>query len=115
MHVPYVRTVAVVLVASMVSGCTGYKAVNIGAVPPTRPAVAQNVKIGQSLRVDLRDGSRQQIKVAAINHDALVGENGQRIAYGDIVAVERHGVRVGRTVLVGLGVYALLYAFFPDL
>jgi hypothetical protein len=102
------RLVAIVVAISLPAGCTGYKRVSLGARPPARHTIVDHVAVGDTLRVETTDGIQHDVRVKAIEEDALVGERGERLAFADIAFVERRSLSVGKTVLVGLGTFGIL-------
>jgi hypothetical protein len=106
------RWVALTVVLSLLVGCTGYKRVSLVATPPDRSMIVGQVAVGDTLRVVTSGGTQQEIRVKAIEGDALVGERGERLAFTDIVFVERRGINVGKTVGLGVGIFgACMLAF----
>jgi len=108
MTTPARRLIALVVLASMFGGCTGYKRIALGAAPPSPSVVAARMKVGQTVRIELRDATVTQITIDAIEEDALVGEKGERIAYADIVSAERKGVDLSNTLWLTFGIYMLI-------
>jgi hypothetical protein len=106
------RLVATAVVLSLLVSCTGYKRVSLGATPPSRSMVVGQVAVGDTLRIVTSSGTRQDIRVKAVEGDALVGERGERVAFADIVFVERRGINVGKTALLVVGAFGVgLLAF----
>jgi hypothetical protein len=101
--------VAVVVAVSLLGGCTGYRRVSLSATPPTRSSVVGQVAVGDTLRIVTSSGIRQDMRVKAIEGDALVGERGERVAFGDIVFVERRGIDVGKSLLYGVAMVGVFY------
>lgn len=108
MTTPARRLMALVVLASMLGGCTGYKRIALGASPPAHNVVAARMQVGQTVRVELRDATVTQITIAAIEQDALVGNKGERIAYAEIISAERKGVDVSNSLWATFGIYMLI-------
>jgi hypothetical protein len=109
MCLPLRRTLVVILMASLLTGCTGYKQIPLDATPPGPDAVVKSLRVGDSVRVKLRDGSTQKFAIAAVEAGALVGKGGERLPFADIAEVERRQVSPGKTL--GL-VIAIAGGFF---
>jgi len=107
MHSLTRRWVTIAVVLSLPVSCTGYKRVSLGATPPTGSMVVGQVAVGDTLRIVTSGGTRQDIRVKTIEGDALVGERGERVVFGDIVFVERRSVSVGKTMLLGVGIFGV--------
>ena len=114
MTTPARRLMALVVLASMLGGCTGYKRIALGAAPPPHSVVAARMQVGQTVRVELRDASLQTLTIAAIEQDALVGAKGERIAYADMISAERKGVDVSKSLWLTFGIYILLYSLIAS-
>jgi hypothetical protein len=99
------RLVVLTVALSSLGGCTGYKRVSLDTTTPDRSNVVGQVVVGDTLRVVTSGGTRQDIRVKAIEGDALVGERGERVVFGDIVFVERRSFSVGKTMLLGIGIF----------
>ena len=108
MTTPARRLMALVVLASMLGGCTGYKRIALGAAPPPHSVVADRMQVGQTVRLELRDASLQTVTIAAIERDALVGDKGERIAYAEIISAERKGVDVSKSLWLTFGIYILI-------
>jgi hypothetical protein len=101
------RLTAVVLLAALLGGCTGYKKVALGAIPPSGAVLAVQMKAGQHVRVGLRDGASQTMTIKSIEGDVLAGTHGERVPLSDIVTIERRAVDISKTLWLSLGVYFL--------
>jgi hypothetical protein len=90
------RLIALLVIASLAGGCTGFRHAAIGPSRLSHPPVAPGrVAAGETVRVELRDGTRRTITIKAIEADALVGERGERIARAQIVGLTRPTSIVG--------------------
>jgi hypothetical protein len=94
------RTLAVVLAASCVASCAGYKRMTLRATPPAVAAAPVQIEIGDVVRLTLADRRVTAFRVAAIEPDALVGTDGQRVAYADIVVLERRTISKTKTTIL---------------
>jgi len=131
MSLPFLRTVACALLVCFVSACHTHTRVALPEGSPPAPGAAQNValKVSDSVRVTLRDGSQLNGLVSATEIDALTvrgrGDRGpaadRRILWSDIVQIERVKVSAWRTILLVPSVYTgavlvgvLLWALSPN-
>jgi hypothetical protein len=86
---------------------------------PCRPLVqttaavpARPVKVGDEVRLVLRDGTIAGLIVAEVAADAIVGARGQRYPFTDITQLERRRVSPARTAGLMAGVVAGTLAAF---
>lgn len=90
MTTPARRLIAILVIASLAGGCTGYRSVAVG---PSRlshhPVAPGRVALGETVRVELRDGTTRTVTIEAVDADGLVGTRGERIARAQIVAITR--------------------------
>lgn len=63
---------------------------------------ASQLKAGDTVQVTRQDGSQAELKLTAIDADALIAD-GQRIAFGDIRQLARKQVDGTRTTLLVVG------------
>jgi hypothetical protein len=105
------HVVAVVLVASLLASCTGYKRVTLPASPPAASDVSLQIKVGDVVRIGFADHQQKEFCVTAVERDGLVGAGGQRAAYADIVMLERRTVDKSRTTVLLLSPLIVLGAF----
>ena len=96
------RTTAVLLVVTLLGGCSAHRRMIIPGQPPPRPN-AKGVEPGDAVRVTLQAGTRVSFKVAEVRPDALVSTTGQRTAFDSMTRLEARKFAAGRTaLLVGL-------------
>jgi hypothetical protein len=106
------RLVAIIVAISLPGGCTGYKRVSLTARPPSSGVIVAQVAVGDTLRVETTDGVQHEVRVEAIDDDALVGALGERLAFADIAFIERKSLNVGKTVFVVLGTFGICMLAF---
>lgn len=105
---PFVACLLVVTVATA-PGCRSMHTVkpDITAQQPDQ----WNVKPGDDIRVTLKDGRTLRLTVASVESDAIVAQEGTRVAFTEIQTLERRQFSAPRTVgLVAGGVLAALVA-----
>ena len=96
----------------LTTGCT-----SMISVPLTRSdqTVAPDVKVGESVLVTKKDGTKQKFTVLKIEDDALVGHN-VRVNYSEMAAIEvrrNDGAQGHKAMLIGgllLGAVAVAVA-----
>jgi len=96
--------IVVLCVTISLTGCHTMRPVNLTGEQPLVSKVAP----GDYVRIWMRDGSRLELQIAAIEPDALVSRE-QRIPIKDIERLERRGISVTRTTLLVLGIGALVF------
>lgn len=100
MHALQRRTLGAVLSAMILGGC--HHMVPIVARPSTQPptasAVATELKVGDEVRVTLRNGDSARFEVAEVQAEALVARDGRRFNYADVSRLEKRRVSKGRTI-----------------
>ena len=111
----------VIALAISLSGCTGYRRVNIPNRQSPVAAISSQVAVGDVVRVVLVNRQRLEFRVAAVEPDGIVGKDGQRVNYADIAALERRTTDKLKTTLLiaspvlifaaAFGVAALVFAF----
>lgn len=89
MTIPGRRLLAILLAASTLGGCTGYRHIAVGPARPAPPVSLDAIRVGQTVYVQLRDAPSRTITVKAIDADALVGTRGERLVRAQIVAIAR--------------------------
>jgi len=94
--------VALGTAATLLAACTTSQPVTSADLP----RLGALVEVNDTVTCTLRDGSTKTIKVSAVEPDALVGENHQRIALADITQAEITRTDVTKSVLLGLAVAA---------
>ncbi len=96
---------ALIVCASILPGCHSQKriAISNASDPSAPPAPITALKVGDQVRITLRNGDEVRFAVAEVQADALVGDNGRRVLYTDMQSLEkRHLSKVKTGVLVGL-------------
>lgn len=88
------RLIATLLTAAMFNACTTVQKVPVANVNQ----ISQSVRVGDSVKCTLRDGTQTSFKVVAVEPDALVGPQ-IRIPMHDIVSLEVDKFSLGKTSL----------------
>jgi hypothetical protein len=70
---------------------------------------SSQLKSGDTVQITRQDGSEQELKLTAVEADALIGAN-QRVAFSDIRQLARKQVDGTRTTLLVVGVLAVAAA-----
>ncbi len=110
---PLVRTTAAVTVAALLAGCHVQTRLTLpGAVPSSAAVSVPPVKVGDEVRLVLRDGTIAGLIVAEVAANAIVGSRGQRYPFSDITQLERRRVSPVRTAGLVAGVVAGTLAAF---
>jgi len=106
------RTTAVVLSALILSGCHSRVPIGVpdSTPPPPTAAVLTELKVGDQVRVTLRNGSVVESVVADLQAEALVAGDGRRFPYADMARLERIRVSPAKTAALVGGL--LLIVFF---
>ena len=94
------------ILAFSAAGCTSLKTIRLTDSPPSAPF--ERVRVGDTVRVETRDGERHQFQVRQIDGDVLVSESGDRYPRGQVVRLQRRSVSIGRTALLVGGVLLAL-------
>ena len=105
------RTTAIVLTALMLSSCHSRVPIELPDSRPPHPraAAVTELKVGDRVRVTLRNGNHAEARVAAVQREALVAEDGRRILYADIVQIEKTVVSKGKTIASVAGLVAIWF------
>jgi hypothetical protein len=94
------RTIGVVLIAMILSGC--HHMVPIVAQPSAQPpdvaAALAKVKAEDEVRVTLQNGNRHVVEVAEVRADALLASDGRRFPHADIARLEVRRVAKAKTI-----------------
>jgi hypothetical protein len=90
------------VLAISTAGCTSLKTVRLTDPPPTAPF--ETVRVGDTVRIETRDGERHQFQVRQIDGYVLVSETGHRYPHREIVRLQRRSVSIARTALLVGGV-----------
>jgi len=106
------RGTALVMVGALLCGCHVQTRLAVPGLSPAPGVSAPAVKVGDEVRIVLRDGTIAGLIVAEVAADALVGTRGQRYPVGEIVQMERRQVAPGRTAGLLAGVVAGTLAAF---
>ena len=101
-------TVPIVVLSLIASGCTSYK--RIGLQSPTPAAAFSHVKPGDTVRVTLRDRTRQTFTIASVSDVDLTSADGRLFVATDIVGLERRHYDVKKNV--GLIIIGVAVTFF---
>ena len=83
----WTKCVAVIVILSLVSGCTSYEFVSIDGSPQGAPVTIQQVTPGDKVRLTLNSGEKREFFVSSVEADRIVGE-GQTHAFEDIQFLE---------------------------
>ena len=83
----WTKCVAVVVILSLISGCTSYKFVSIDGSPQGAPVTVQQIVPGDKVRLTLNSGEKREFFVSSVEADRIVGE-GQTHAFDDIQFLE---------------------------
>jgi hypothetical protein len=110
-----VRTTAVVMVGALLSGCHVQTRLAIPGASPSAGVSAPPVKVGDEVRLTLRDGTLAGLIVVEVAADAIVGGRGQRYLFTDIATLERRRVTPVRTAGLMAGIAAGTLAAFTVL
>ena len=110
--VRFSRGIAVVMVGALLCGCHVQTRLAVPGMSPAPGVSAPAVKVGDEVRIVLRDGTTAGLIVAEVAADALVGTRGQRYPVGEIVQMEKRHVAPGRTAGLLAGVVAGTFAAF---
>jgi hypothetical protein len=73
--------------------------------------IASQVTVGDVVRAELANGQRVRLTVRSVAGDALLGEGNTRVAYVDIIRLERESVNGTRTLLLNLPLIILVSVF----
>ena len=106
------RGTALVMVGALLCACHVQTRLAVPGLSPAPGVSAPAVKVGDEVRIVLRDGTIAGLIVAEVAADALVGTRGQRYPVGEIVQMERRQVAPGRTAGLLAGVVAGTLAAF---
>lgn len=112
-RVSLVRLVGLVAMSALLgSGCTSMHPVAVIAPAPAQTATT--VKVGDHVRVTMRDGRLAEFTVEQVDVLAITARGGEKYATEDIVTLERRSVSAAKTgvliVSVAGMVLLLLYA-----
>lgn len=109
---PLIRLVAIVTASALLGGgCTSMHPVAV--VAPGAPQATAIVKVGDDVRVTMRDGRKAEFTVEQVDDSAITAEGGEKYATDEIVTLERSSVSaVKTTVLIVSSVAAAGVAFF---
>jgi hypothetical protein len=86
------------------------------AVPDSTPsppnaAVFATLKVGDNVRITLRNGEKVSFALAEVRADGLVGRGGRHIPYGDMAQLEERHVSGSKTALLiggAVGLFILI-------
>lgn len=92
--------IAVLLSGIFFTGCTSMQ--HVGGSEMSR--LHALVKPGDEVVCTLRDGTTASFKVASVDVNLLVGEDGRRVAASDIAQVEVKRLDTTKSVLLGLAI-----------
>ena len=97
--------VTMICVTVLLTGCTTMNPVDLA----TDQSMASVLQPNDFVRVWMRDGRVLELKLTAIEPDALVGAE-QRLPLKDVVRVEKRGFSAPRTTLLVLAITASVLA-----
>jgi len=99
----------------ILSGCHSRVPIGVpdSTPPPPTAAVLTELKVGDHVRVTLRNGSVVESVVADLQAEALVAGDGRRFPYADMARLERIRVSPAKTAALvgGLLLLVLLLAY----
>jgi hypothetical protein len=103
--------VALVLTAV---GCASFKLVPLATNPTDNAAslAAKRVAPGDTVRVVLKNGQQSEFTLRSVEGDALVGQDGQRVAFADVASLERRSISATKTTLLVLSPIIVFSAMF---
>lgn len=81
-------TVTCIAFTTVASGCTAMKPVG-GISSPVPPRAYGDIRVGDHVRVEMKDGRRENFRVERLEGDAIVSPSGQRYARMDMRRLER--------------------------
>ncbi len=111
---PWTRFVAVLVILSFLSGCTGYRNVSIDGAQGSAPVSLQNVVPGDHARVTLKSGDVRAFFITEIEADRILGA-GEDHAFSDIERLEvRRVQRDLNNQVIGVIVVASLVAILSS-
>ena len=96
---------AFVLCAFVVTACHSQKriAISNASDPSATPTATTPLKVGDQVRITLRNGDEVRFTVAEVQADALLGNTGRRVLYSDMQSLERrHLSKIKTGVILGL-------------
>lgn len=104
------RGITTCLLAFTVSGCTALRPVQ-AIDAPAPPRTYLDIKVGDRVDVEMKDGRRERFRVASVDAEAVVSPSGQRYARTDMRRLERQRFSHARTwPLVAVGGFLVLVA-----
>jgi hypothetical protein len=110
------RTALVTVVALSVSILNGCHTMTRVAVPDSTPsppnaAVFATLKVGDNVRITLRNGEKVSFALAEVRADGLVGRGGRHIPYGDMAQLEERHASGSKTawLIVAIGGAVVLF------
>lgn len=115
---PFARTVAVLLIATLLSACHVQRRVALPSDPPVPVATATSsvaVKAGDEVRIVLRDGTLAAAKVVEVRSGELVAERGRRYPFAEMASLEIRKVGIGKSVGMTAAVIGGVMAVFTVL
>ncbi len=83
----WTRCVALILIVSLVSGCTTYRVASIQGSPQGAPVTVQEIEPGDKVRVTLNSGEVREFSVTAVDADRISGD-GEAHNFSDIKVLE---------------------------
>ncbi len=100
-HRSFAQVAVTMALGSLVSSCASFTPVTLPTAPGgDATAIAASVHPGDRVRLLLTDRRVTEFTVAAVERDALVGQEGERVAYTEIARLERRSVGKTKTVFL---------------
>jgi hypothetical protein len=95
-------TIGVAIGAAILTGCHSRVPIAVPASmpPPAKSAVVTELKVGDHVRVTMRNGNREAFVIVEAQTEALVAEDGRRFPYADIALLEK--TRLSKTKTIAL-------------
>lgn len=98
--------VLVCLVPSL-SGCTSMRTVRL--VPPPAQPIYGDLKAGDTVEIETRDGERQRFVIQQIDGDTIIAPGGQRYKRDEIVKLQRKSFSAPKTVALVAVVFGAVF------
>jgi uncharacterized lipoprotein YajG len=109
-----VLILAMTVSATIASGCTSMRTIT-GVNAPAAPSSFGNIKPGDTVAVQMKDGRRDRFKVARIEGDVLVSSVGARYPRADLTELKQKHFSHAKTwvLIAGIVAFPVLFLFVP--
>ena len=112
---PFAKSIAICLmIAACTSGCTSMRPVR-GVNAPTPPQGFVDIRPGDRVAVEMKDGRRERFRVQHVDGDALISPSGHRYGRAEMVQLSRQQLShaktlplIAVTVFFGIGLTAMI-------